>query len=419
MEPYAAMTKEALAAEKQRLEAEYRQYVQMGLKLDMSRGKPAPEQLDLSLPMLEEDAYIDADGVDARNYGQLEGTPEARRFFAEMLGAAPEETLVGGSSSLQLMFMYADIGWRGGFNGQAPWKDVPKRKFLCPSPGYDRHFRITEVLGFELILVPMTAEGPDMDAVERLAQDPDVKGIWCVPLYSNPDGCCYSDETVRRLANMKAAPDFRIFWDNAYGFHHLAEPPAQVLNILTECRKAGCEDRALMFVSTSKMTFAGAGVGATAASAANMKALQEYLFPQIIGFDKVNQLCHVRYLEREGGVAAHMKKHAALLKPKFDMVAKTLHAGLDGLEIAHWTEPNGGYFLGFYAMDGCAARIVQLCKEAGAVLTGAGAAFPYGKDPNDAHIRIAPSFPPLEEVQTAIELLCVATRLAAVEKLLA
>lgn len=418
MEQYAAMPKEALVSEKERLLAEYQRYVQMNLKLDMSRGKPAPAQLDLSLPMLKEDAVVDAAGVDTRNYGQLEGTPEARRFFAEMLGAAPEDTLVGGASSLQLMFMFADIGWRSGFGGQTPWKDVPKRKFLCPSPGYDRHFRITEVLGFELVEVPMTPDGPDMDEVERLVQDPDVKGMWCVPLYSNPDGYCYSDETVRRMAAMKTAPDFRIFWDNAYGFHHLTDEPVQVLNILDECRKAGCEDRALMFISTSKITFAGAGVGATAASSANLKALQQYLFPQLITFDKVNQLRHVRYLRREGGVAAHMKKHAALIKPKFDMVEQKLAEGLEDLGVARWTNPKGGYFISFYAMEGCAARIVQLCKEAGVVLTGAGAAFPYGKDPKDTHIRIAPTFPPLEEVQTAIELLCVATRLACAEKLL-
>lgn len=419
---YFKLDKNGLQAEQQRLAAEYEKYKGMGLKLDMSRGKPAPEQLDLSLGMLTVDAYKDDTGVDARNYGQPEGIPEARRFFAGLLGALPEETIVGGNSSLQIMYMMIELGCTMGFeNGVKPWNTCEKRKFLCPSPGYDRHFRITEGFGFELLSVPMTESGPDMDIVEELAKDETVKGIWCVPLYSNPDGFVYSDETVQRLAAMQtAAPDFKIFWDNAYAFHHLTDTPASVLNILQQCREAGNENRPLMFASTSKVTFAGAGVAAMAASKANLAHYLKYTFPMTIGFDKINQLRHVRYLQQEGGMAAHMKKHAALIVPKFDKVIKVLHARLDECgPIASWTEPSGGYFLSFYTMKGCARRIVELCGQAGVVLTGAGAAYPYGVDPEDRHIRIAPTFPPIGELEIAAELLCIASRLASVEKLLA
>lgn len=422
MNNYCEMDKAALLAEQEKLNAEYEGIRQLGLKLDMSRGKPAPDQLDLSLGMLSVTDYKDDTGVDARNYGLLEGLPEARRFFAEILGAAPEETIVGGNSSLQMMYMMIDLAWRSGFcDSPQPWSSRNTTKFLCPAPGYDRHFRVTESFGIELVSVPMLPTGPDMDKVEELVQDEAVKGIWCVPMYSNPDGYVYADETVRRLAAMKtAAPDFRVMWDNAYGVHHFTPQHDALLNIMDECKAAGVPNRPLVFCSTSKVTFAGGGVGAMAASPANLKAILADMFPMTIGFDKLSQLRQVRFLKQEGGVAAHMQKHAALIAPKFQKVIEILHANLDNCgPIARWTEPDGGYFISFYALPGCAKRIVELCKNAGVVLTGAGAAYPYGKDLDDHHIRIAPTFPPLEELEQAAQLLCVATRLASVGKLLA
>lgn len=419
MDGYLSMQQPALEQERQRLANEMDRYKAMQLKLDMSRGKPAPEQLDLSLDLLDIKDYADDTGVDARNYGNLEGLPEARRFFASLLGLPVEQTIVGPNASLQLMYGVIDNGWRFGFSGEKPWQQQPPIKFICPVPGYDRHFRITESFGIEMVTVPMTPDGPDMDAVERLAADKTVKGIWCIPIYSNPDGYTYSDETVRRLAAMKTAPDFRIMWDNAYGFHHLTSVKESCPNIVVECEKAGCPDRAVTVISTSKITFAGAGVSALGASTGNVKALLSYLFPITIGFDKMNQLRHVRYLKDMAGLDAHMQKQAALIAPKFDRVVSLLHERLGGRDVARWTEPKGGYFISLYVMDGCAKRVVQLCKEAGVVLTGAGAAFPYGDDPKDCHIRIAPTYPPLSELETAAELLCVATRLASVEKLLA
>lgn len=420
MKKYAEMSQAALQQELAVLQAQYEEFTKKGLQLDISRGKPSVEQLELSMGMLRMDVYKDASGVDTRNYGQLEGTPEAREFFAQMLGTLPEEVIVGGNASLQMMYSAINLGWQFGYtDSKQPWKDCGKIKFLCPSPGYDRHFRVTEVFGFELVTVPMTPKGPDMDIVEELVKDEAVKGIWCIPIYTNPDGYTYSDEVVQRLAAMKtAASDFKIMWDNAYGVHHLTDEYETCLNIMDECKKHGTENRPLLFCSTSKMTFAGAGVGAMAASSANVKTMLEYLFPQMIGYDKVNQLRHVRFIEQEGGIEAHMKKQAALIAPKFKMVGQVLQENLGEYEIASWTEPKGGYFVSFYAMDGCAKRIVELCKQGGVVLTGAGAAYPYGKDPADCHIRIAPTFPPLDEVKTAMELLCVATRLASVEKLL-
>lgn len=422
MPDYLKFDKQALQQEKDLLEKKLDDFRGMGLKLDMSRGKPAPDQLDLSMGLLARTDYKDDAGVDARNYGNLDGLPEAKRFFAQMLGARPEDTFVGGNASLQLMYYAIDLGWRVGYGPESEaWHNEEKPKFLCPVPGYDRHFRVTEVFGFELVMVPMTPEGPDMGVVEELVKDASVKGIWCVPVYSNPDGYTYSAETVRRLAAMECgAADFKIMWDNAYGFHHLTDVHESCPNLLEECRKAGSEDRALMFVSTSKITFAGGGVGAMAASEANMKRFNKYMFPVTICFDKLNQLRHVRFLTDEGGVDAHMKKHAALLAPKFGMVVDTLGAQLGGCgDIARWTDPKGGYFLSLYTMEGCAKRVVGLCKELGVVLTGAGAAYPYGIDPADSHIRIAPTYPTLDELKTACELLCVAVRYASVEKLLA
>lgn len=421
MTDYFAMDRASLEKEKRKLLAEYEKFKQKNLKLDMSRGKPAPNQMDLSLDLLKIDAYKDESGVDTRNYGNLEGCPEAQKFFAEMLGAKPEETFVGGNASLQLMYTAIDFGWRIGFpDSEKPWKDCGKIKFLCPSPGYDRHFRITESFGFELIIVPMTPQGPDMDVMEELVKDEDVKGVWCVPVYSNPDGYTYSDETVKRMASMKTgAKDFRIFWDNAYGVHHLYETEESCLNILDACKNAGTENRPLMFCSTSKITFAGAGVSAMAASKENIQAIGKYIFTTTIGFDKMNQLRHARYL-KEVGLKNHMKRHAALIAPKFDKVIEILQKHFnDKKDIAKWTEPNGGYFISLFTPAGCAKRVVTLCKEAGVVLTGAGAAFPYGKDPDDSHIRIAPTFPPIEELEIAADLLCITTCLATVEKLLA
>ncbi|MEG1175456.1 MAG: aminotransferase class I/II-fold pyridoxal phosphate-dependent enzyme [Ruthenibacterium sp.] len=415
-----AMAREALAQELETLRQSYETYRAKQLKLDMSRGKPAPDQLDLSMGLLTETTYKDETGIDARNYGNLEGMPEARRFFGEMLGAKPEEVFVGGNSSLNMMYSLIDLGWRLGFeDSPAPWREDEKPKFLCPAPGYDRHFRVTEYFGFELITIPMTPTGPDMDKVEALVQDAGVKGIWCVPMYSNPDGYTYSDETVRRLAGMvTAAPDFKIFWDNAYCVHHLTNTPDHVLNILEETRAAGNEKRALMFCSLSKVTFPGAGVAAMAACTDNIRYILKNMFPMIISFDKLNQIRHVAFLKDQQGLAEHMKKHRALVEPKFAAVLRIFAEEL-GEDNAHWTKPNGGYFISLYLPDGCAKRTVQLCKEAGVVLTGAGAAYPYGVDPADSNIRIAPTFPPLTELETASHLLCVCAKMAIAEKLLA
>lgn len=419
MAEYLAMSKEELAEEQKKLESAYSALAAKGLKLDMSRGKPGPEQLDLSNALFDIKDYIDEDGVDTRNYLKLEGIDEARRFFAQIFGVEMQEVMVGGNASLMMMYNMIDMACQFGF-GEKPWNKCANIKFLCPAPGYDRHFRITQEFGFELISVEMTPDGPNMDQVEKLVQDESVKGIWCVPVYSNPDGYVYSEETVKRLANMKtAATDFKIFWDNAYMVHHLTGQQCTCPNILNLCKQAGCGNRPLMFCSTSKITQAGAGVCALAASKENMEKIMAYYFPMCISFDKVNQLRHVRFLKQEG-LVAHMQKHADILAPKFKIVQDTLQSQLAPCgKIAKWTKPKGGYFVSLYTMPGCAKRIVQLCKEAGVVLTGAGAAYPYGKDPSDWHIRIAPSYPQVAELAAAAEVLCVATKLASVEKLLA
>ncbi len=419
MSDYISMNHAELLAERESLQKQYEEFVKKGLKLDMSRGKPAPNQLDLSNALLEITDYIDQNGTDTRNYGMLEGCGEAREYFAQQLGASVEETIVSGASSLNIMYLAIQLGMYHGFAG-TPWsKDGTPLKFLCPAPGYDRHFRITEVFGFELITVPMTPSGPDMDIVEELVKDPAVKGMWCVPVYSNPDGYVYSEKTVQRMAAMQTAdPTFKIMWDNAYMVHHLTTEQCSCPNILQECRKAGCEDRPIMFCSTSKITFAGAGVCAMAASRANIKAMLELMFPMTISYNKVNQLRHVRFLKQQG-MQAHMQRHADILKPKFDAVVTTLNESLGSCgSIARWTQPKGGYFISLYVMDGCAKKVVELCKQAGVVLTGAGAAYPYGKDPADTHIRIAPTYPPIEELKVAAQLLCIATRLVSVEKLI-
>ncbi len=422
MEKFESMSKEALQAKLAELMAVYGDYKAKDLNLDMSRGKPAPEQLDLSMDIFDKTDYIGKTGIDTRNYGNLEGMPEAREFFAEMMGTQPEEVFVAGNASLVLMYNAIELACRKGFaNSKAPWGKCGEvtPKFLCPAPGYDRHFRITQYFGFELVSVPMTKDGPDMDKVEELVKDESVKGIWCVPMYSNPDGYTYSDETVKRLANMKTgADDFKIFWDNAYCVHHLTNTPDKLLNIMQEAKKAGNEKRVLIFCSLSKVTFAGGGVGAMAACKENIDYILENSFPMTIGYDKINQLRHVNYFKNMDGVAKHMKKHSDIIKPKFDIVEHILNDEL-GEENAYWTKPNGGYFVSLYLPGGCAKRTVALCKDAGVVLTGAGAAYPYGVDPDDTNIRIAPTFPPLSELETASKLLCVCAKIAIIEKLLA
>ena len=423
MAEYRSMSKPELEAEKSKLEKKYNEFKAKGLKLNMARGKPGPHQMDLAMDLFRTTDYTAEDGTDARNYGNLEGLYEARQLFGEVMGVKPENVFVGGNSSLQLMYFLVGIGYTFGFpESERPWSQVDHPKFLCPVPGYDRHFRITEEFGIDMINVPMTPDGPDMDMVEKLAaEDPSIKGIWCVPQYSNPDGYTYSDETVRRFAAMKtAAPDFKIFWDEAYIVHHLTDEIIETPVLLEESKKYGSEDRVFMFTSTSKITFPGAGVSALACSDNMMKYVCKRFEVMIISYDKMNQLRHVRFLKNKAGVLAHMLKHRRRLVPCFDAVKTTFAQKLTPCgDIARWTNPKGGYFISLYVMPGCAKRVAQLCKEAGLVLTGAGASYPYGKDPEDSHLRIAPTYPSLSEVEQASELLTVCVRLAVVEKLLA
>jgi DNA-binding transcriptional MocR family regulator len=422
MADYMAMSRQQLEQEKQVLESEYQRFLDRKLSLNMSRGMPCTEQLDLSKEMLRMEDYTGEDGFDARNYGKLEGMPEARRFFAEILGVSKDEVIVGGNSSLQLMYYLIDLGWRQGFvDSIRPWRFFNSLKFLCPVPGYDRHFRITEYFGFQMINIPMSETGPDMDMVEELVKKDDtIKGIWCVPIYSNPDGYCYSAETVERLAKMEtAAPDFKIIWDNAYIVHHLTDEICTCPNILSLCKQYGHAERPLVFCSTSKITYPGAGVAALAASEKNIQSILKNMMPMIISFDKMNQLRHVQFLKDKQGVLEHMKKHRAILAPKFELVKSTFAEKLSPCgAIAHWTNPKGGYFISLYVMQGCAKRTADLCKAAGLTLTGAGASFPYGIDPKDEHLRIAPTYPPIEKLNIASQLLCTCVRLATVEKLL-
>lgn len=424
MEPLQAMTREQLEEYAQALQKRYEEYKARGLKLDMSRGKPGPEQLDLTMGLLEcvnaRDGYKTAEGADTRNYGLLDGIPEMKEIFGGVLEMAPENVIVGGNSSLNMMFDYIATAVAKGVCGGKPWGTQGAIKFLCPAPGYDRHFAITEYFGFELISVEMTPEGPDMDAVERLVADPLVKGIWCVPKYSNPDGITYSDETVRRLAALRpAAEDFRIMWDNAYCLHHLFGQGDPLLNIYEEAKANGNEDMVILFASTSKISFPGAGVAAMAGSPRNMADVKKRMSMQTIGYDKINMLRHVRFFKDIDGLKAHMELHAAILRPKFELVLDTLEKQLAGTGIAKWHKPNGGYFVSVNLMDGCAKETVRLLKEAGVVMTAAGASYPYGKDPKDSNIRIAPTFPPLSELQVAMELFCICAQMAAVKKLLA
>ncbi len=417
------MTKEQLEARLAALEAAYDDYKARNLKLDMSRGKPGPEQLDLSMALLdtvnEDNGAVTASGVDTRNYGMLEGIAECRKMFAELFQVEPEQVIVGGNSSLNMMFDYIAQAYSHGVCGGAPWCREEKVKFLCPAPGYDRHFAVTEYFGFELVTVDMTEDGPDMDQVERLAADPAVKGIWCVPMYSNPDGITYSDETVRRLAAMETgAPDFRIMWDNAYGLHHLTDTPDTLLDLYKEAAAHGHEDRVVMFMSTSKISFPGAGVAALASSPANIEDIRRRLSFQTIGYDKINMLRHVRFFGDAEGLRKHYAQHAAVIRPKFQAVLEALELHLGGKGIARWKKPNGGYFISVFLLDGCASETVRLLKEAGVVMTGAGATYPYGRDPRDSNIRIAPTYPSLEEIRTASDLFCICAELACTRKLL-
>lgn len=403
--------------------ADYENCKNQNLHLDMSRGKPSREQLDISSELLN--MYIDpddtnTDGVEARNYGELMGLPACRRLFAELLGVKYEQLFMGGSSSLTLMYdLIAKAYTHGMLHSDKPWSKLEKVKFLCPSPGYDRHFTISSSFGMELITIPMLEEGPDMDMVEELIKDESVKGMWCVPKYSNPDGITYSDATINRIASMKpAAKDFILIWDNAYCVHEFDGDFVPFTNILEACEKAGNPDMVFEFASTSKITFPGAGVACFACSEANMEHMKKLLSAQAISFDKLNQLRHALYFKDANSVLSHMKKHAAVLKPKFDVVISYLENEIAPLGIASWHNPKGGYFVSLYAMNGCAKRIHELCKAAGVVMTGAGATYPYKNDPNNSNLRIAPSFPPLDELEKAMQVLCVCIKLAAVEKLL-
>lgn len=425
MKAYQEMSKEELLELKSQLEKEFEDTKGKGLKLDMSRGKPGASQLALSMPML--DVINSASdmrtvlGNDTRNYGDLDGIGECRRLMANMMSVNKDNVVVCGNSSLNIMYDTVSRSMTKGVNGSTPWSKLDRVKFLCPVPGYDRHFKITEYFGIEMVNIPLHDDGPDMDLVEEYVNnDPAVKGIWCVPKYSNPTGISYSDEVVKRFANLKpAAEDFRIFWDNAYCIHHLYEDRQdEILNILEECEKAGNPDMVYIFASTSKVTFPGSGVSAIASSLKNIEFIESQMTVQTIGHDKINQLRHARYFKNIDGMMEHMKKHADLMRPKFEAVEIGLEKELAGLGIGTWTKPNGGYFISFDAMEGCAKAIVAKCKEAGVVLTGAGATYPYGIDPKDSNIRIAPSFPTPEEMAMATDLFVLCVKLVSVEKLL-
>ncbi len=393
------------------------------LKLNMARGKPAKQQLDevsdiLSVITTGDECFDD--GLDTRNYGDLSGIPSAKVYWADILGCKPEQTFIGGSASLNLMFDVISKAYTHGLlHSQRPWCREEKVKFLCPSPGYDRHFRITELFGAELITVPMTAEGPDMDMVEELVKDPQVKGIWCVPKYSNPDGIIYSNRTIQRFANLQpAAPDFIIMWDNAYCIHEFEGEYVQIPDILSLCEAAGRPDMVYEFASTSKITFAGAGFSVVASSVANIAYISKLFSVQMISQDKINQLRHVLYLKDKAHTISVMKRHAAIMAPKFKCVSDILEKEIKPCGIANWNRPTGGYFVSLNTMPGTATHALALCKEAGVEMTGAGAAFPYGKDPQDSNIRIAPSLPPVEELEKAMEIFCICLKMAALEKLL-
>lgn len=425
MKKYTEMSETELKEQLAVLTKEYESAKAKGLKLDMSRGKPSPAQIDVSNEILDvvnsKTGCISDSGTDCRNYGIMEGIPEARQLMGEFLRVPKENVFVCGNASLNIMYDCVSSAMLFGIMGSTPWCHLDKVKFLCPVPGYDRHFKITELMGIEMINIPMTENGPDMDMVEKLvSSDSSIKGIWCVPKYSNPQGVVYSDETVKRFAALKpAAKDFRIYWDNAYALHYIYDENIEIPEILSECAKAGNPDLVYEFCSTSKISFAGGGISAIASSEANLKWISKRMNVETISYDKINQLRHVRYFKNGDGLRAHMRKHAEFLRPKFDAVLEILDRELTGLDAGSWMKPMGGYFISFDAVPGCAKAIVNKCKEAGVVLTGAGATYPYGKDPDDSNIRIAPSYPTLEELKQAAELFTLCAKLATVEKLLA
>lgn len=425
MKPYKEMSAEELVSLETELEEKFEEAKKKGLKLDMSRGKQSTAQLDMTMSIMnvfDSDSVLKTeDGVDCRNYGLMDGIPEVKKLLGDMMGVPAQNVLVYGNSSLSVMYDAISHSVTHGVMGSTPWCKLDKVKFLCPVPGYDRHFKITEYFGIEMINIPMTSEGPDMDLVEKYVNgDEAVKGIWCVPKYSNPQGISYSDETVRRFANLKpAAKDFRIYWDNAYAVHHLYDDRQdEILEILSECEKAGNPDIVFEFCSTSKVSFAGGGIAGMAASKANLDYIREGMTVRTIGYDKVNQLRHVKYFKDINGIREHMKKHAEIIRPKFEAVLQVLDNELGGLGIGEWNKPVGGYFISFEAMEGCAKAIVTKCKEAGVVMTGAGATYPYGKDPKDSNIRIAPTFPTPEEMAEATDLFVLCVKLVSVKKLL-
>ena len=422
---YTEMSKEELTAELASLKKEYERYQAMEMTLDMSRGKPCKEQLDLSMGMMDvlssDSDLACEDGTDCRNYGVLTGIDEAKELLSDMMENNPDNIIIFGNSSLNVMYDCISRSFTHGVMGNTPWCKLDKVKWLCPAPGYDRHFAITEYFGIEMIPVPMSEDGPDMDMIEKLvAQDDTIKGIWCVPKYSNPQGYSYSDVTVRRFANLKpAAHDFRIYWDNAYGIHHLYDKEQDYLiEILAECKKAGNPDLVYKFASTSKITFPGSGIAAMATSPNNMEDIVKQMGFQTIGHDKVNQLRHVRYFKDIHGMVEHMKKQADILRPKFEAVEDIFEENLGGLGIGQWTKPKGGYFISFDSMPGCAKNIVAYCKKAGVKLTGAGATYPYHKDPQDSNIRIAPTYPSLADLKTAATLFTLCVKYVSVEKIL-
>lgn len=421
---YSEMDKQALEAEKQKCLERLSKYSKDDISLDLSRGKPSKEQLELSMKMLDvldHHSLLDSEsGQDCRNYGGLDGIPEAKRLLAHMMGTHSVNTIIGGNSSLTMMYQLISHGMTDGICGSTPWQEVKGRKFLCPVPGYDRHFAITEHFGFELVPVPMNSDGPDMDIVEKLVSSDDkIKGIWCVPKYENPTGIVYSADVVRRCAALKpAAEDFRIFWDNAYCVHNFDGKCAEIPDIIFECDKAGNSDLVYEFCSTSKITFPGSGISAVASSPANLIDIRAFLKFATIGPDKINQLRHARFFRNSAGLRAHMKKHAAIMKPKFDAMYKVLNEELDGLGIAEWTVAKGGYFASYDTLPGCARAVVEMAAEHGVKFTPAGSTYPHGNDPQDSNIRLAPSFATVEEIESAVTVLALCTKIVSIDKLL-
>ena len=420
---YCEMSKEELLKLKEELDETYKEAQSKGLSLNMSRGKPSATQLNITMDMLDtinsSSDMKSEDGTDCRNYGVLDGIPEAKKLMADIMGTTPEHVIIYGNASLNIMYDQVSRAYTHGLLGNTPWCKLDKVKFLCPVPGYDRHFAITEHFGIEMINIPMSENGPDMDMIEKYVNnDESVKGIWCVPKYSNPQGITYSDEVVERIAALNpAAEDFRIIWDNAYCVHELTDNGDKLLNIFDVLPKYNNEDMVIEVCSTSKITFPGAGVSAIIASDNNIAAIKKRLNVETISYDKMNQQRHVAFFKNADGILSHMKKHAAILKPKFDMVLNHLENELGGKGIASWFNPKGGYFISLDVMPGCAKRVGELCKQAGVTLTSVGATYPYGFDPSDSNIRIAPSFPPIDELDMAAELLCICTQIACIEKL--